>query len=119
MVSQVGEVGSLPLFHASLLVLAADSFSQDPRAQVHTPAFSFSDILSVRRVKNCENIPYCRTDKNSSLISTCCFAHLRNLSVYKKKVLPWLHNIEIKFQGVDKHLSTLPRASLDQALLSC
>ena len=56
MVSQVGEVGSLPLLvQASLLVLAADSFSQDARAQVHTPAFSFSDILSVRRVENCEN----------------------------------------------------------------
>ena len=55
MVSQVGKLGSLPLLQASLLVLAADSFSQDARARVHTPAFSFSDILSVRRVENFED----------------------------------------------------------------
>jgi len=88
MVSQVGEVSSLPVFHASsLLVLAADSFSQDARAQVHTTAFSFSDILSVRCVEKCENIPYCRIDKNSLLISTCCFAYLRTLPVYGMKAL--------------------------------
>ena len=74
---------------------------------------SLSDVLKIVK------IPYCRRDESSSLISTCCFAHYLILPVYRMKVLSMLYFIEIKFQVVDKHLSALPRASLDQALLSC
>ena len=66
---------------------------------------SLSDVLKIVK------IPYCRIDENSSLISTCCFAHYLFFPVYRMKVLSMLYFIE--------HLSALPRASLDQALLSC